>query len=126
MLQVVLSVLVCCVCCIEMKAQSPVPSNQAGTVQALPLDGSKGSTKSANLPGLDFYEAVVTRILSGTNEGIRVFSWQKKGDPPKPQWYVQVHVAPSFTEDSLFVLSELTDGSVELVMICPRGGINFW
>lgn len=109
-----------------LKAQVPEVSNQVGSVQQLPLEGAKTQGKSAHLPGLDFYAAVVDRILAGKDGSTSVHSWQKKGEPPKPKWYVQAHVAPSFTEDSLFVLRELTDESLDLVVICPRGGINFW
>lgn len=110
----------------NLKGQTPEASNQAGSVQQLPLEGAKTQGKSAHLPGLDFYAAVVDRILAGKDESSRVYVWQKKGEPPKPKWYIQAHVAPSFTEDSLFALRELTDESLELVVICPRGGINFW
>lgn len=109
-----------------LKAQAPEVSNQVGSVQQLPLEGAKTQGKSAHLPGLDFYAAVVDRILSGKDEPARVQIWHKNGEPPKPMWYVRAHVAPSFTEDSLFELRQLTDESLELVVICPRGGINFW
>lgn len=110
----------------NLKGQQPEALNQAGSIQLLPIEGAKTQVKSANLPGLDFYAAVVDRILAGKDESARVYVWQKKGEPPKPKWYVQAHVAPSFTEDSLFALRELTDESLELVVISPRGGINFW
>ena len=83
----------------NLKGQTPEASNQAGSVQQLPLEGANTKGKSAHLPGLDFYAAVVDRILAGKDESSRVYVWQKKGEPPKPKWYVQAHVAPSFTED---------------------------
>lgn len=109
-----------------LSAQIPQPSNQTGTVQQIPLEESKSVGKSAHLPGLDFYAAVVNRLLDGADEPNRVWVWQKKGEVPKPKWYIQTHVAPSFSEDSLFSLRELTDETVELVAICPQGGINLW
>lgn len=108
-----------------LSAQAPQPSNQEGEVRQLSEAGKEG--KAANLPGLDFYEAVVRHIQTGGQAGsTEVREWVNPGEPPAVRWYIQTHIAPAFDEDTLFTLRELTNDTAEVVVIVPRGGINLW
>ena len=108
-----------------LSAQIPQPSNQGGEVRQIGEQGKEG--KVANLPGLSFYDEVIRRIQNGNGTDTQVVtSWRNTHEAPAVNWYIQVHVAPSFEEDTIFTLRELTNGVGEMVLVVPRGGINLW
>lgn len=117
----------CCMCWGDATAQAPTGvSKPVGTAQQLPVEESRLSRKPNAQSVLVFYDSIMDRIIAGADEPDRLWLFQQEGEPPKPRWHVQTHVAPSFTEDILFTLRELTDSTVDLVVVCPRGGMNFW
>ncbi|BDU71348.1 ankyrin repeat domain-containing protein [Mesoterricola silvestris] len=119
-------IILTCLSCALLNAQAIDSSKQEGIVQT--MDDGTRPVRSAKLPALSFYGEVIQYLLDG-NDAMppNVVSWQRRGDPPALNWFLQVHIAPALTGDeTLLTLQEMTDGTAAMIVLVPRGGINFW